>query len=152
MRKGKSVADVSNVEVWATAVSTNADNGRRVMFRFAKEFSPSFDKASQPDRIIIVWRYESETGQPTSDVHQQMILLEDSIEAILRQDSLSTLALVSTGENLREWIYYSRSEEEFLDRFNLALIGLPIFPIEVHTASDPAWLNYEQFKSGLKKM
>jgi hypothetical protein len=145
------VADDSNVQVWATAISTNAGNGRKIFFRFAKEFRPSFDRASQPDRIIIVWRYESETGQPVTDEHQQMNLLEDSVESILRQDNFATLALVSTGENLREWIYYAKSADEFLDRFNLALVGLPVFPIDIHTASDPAWLNYEQFKSGLKE-
>jgi hypothetical protein len=50
-----------------------------------------------------------------------------------------------------EWIYYARSEGEFLDRFNFALVELPVFPIDNHTASDPACLNYDQFKSGLKE-
>ena len=79
-----------------------------------------------------------------------MNLLENSVESILRKDGFATLALVSTGENLREWLYYAKSEDEFLDRLNLALVGLPTFPIDIHTASDPAWLNYERFKSGLK--
>jgi hypothetical protein len=54
----------SDVQEWATAISTNADNGRRIVFRYARQFHPSFDRASQPVRIILAWNYESESGQP----------------------------------------------------------------------------------------
>jgi uncharacterized protein DUF695 len=106
---------------------------------YAKDLSSVFDPASQPDRIIIVWRYESETGQPVTEEHQKMNLLEDSLEQIVDAGSFATLALVSTGENLREWTYYAKSGEEFIDRLNVALAGMPVFPIEIHIASDPTW-------------
>ena len=57
--------------------------------------------------------------------------MEDAIQVILGQDDAAILALVSTGENLREWTYSTRSEDEFIDRFKLALTGLPLFPIEL---------------------
>ena len=142
--------DIRNVLTWATAISTNTNNGRKIIFRYAETLNPAFDLASQPDRIIIVWRYESETGQPTTEEHEQMGLLEDSLEQIIEAGRFATLALVSTGEDLREWTYYARSDDEFLDRLNMALAGLPIFPIEIHTASDPTWSMYLQFKSGVR--
>jgi hypothetical protein len=64
-----------------------------------------FDGASQPIRIIIVWKYQSESGQPIAKDHQRMNLLEDALESVLKEDGFSTLALVSTGEGLREWTY-----------------------------------------------
>jgi hypothetical protein len=53
----------SDVRMWATATSTNVHNGRKIIFRYAKEFSATFDRASQPNRIIIIWKYQSESGQ-----------------------------------------------------------------------------------------
>ena len=141
----------SNVRTWATAIFRNAHNGRKIIFRYAQELSTGFDQACQPVRIIIVWNYQSESGQPVSEEHQRMNQLEDMLESVLKEDGFATLALVSTGEGLREWTYYSRSEAEFMARLNYALAGLPAYPIEIHIASDPNWDVYEQFKAGVKK-
>jgi len=70
-----------------------------------------------------------------------MNLLEDTLESVLKDDSFATLALVSTGENFREWIYYAKSETEFEARFDYALDGMPPFPIEIHIASDSSDLH-----------
>ena len=73
------------------------------------------------------------------------------LEAVLKEDAVSTLALVSTGEGLREWTYYTKSETEFMARLNYALAGIAAFPIEIHAASDPDWDMYERFKAGIKE-
>jgi hypothetical protein len=139
----------SDVLTWATAISTNSDNGRKIIFRYAEQLSPTFDRASQPIRIIIVWKYQSENDQPIAEDHQRMILLEDTLELALEEEPSATLALVSTGEDLREWTYYAKSENEFIARLNYAFAGMPAFPIEIHSASDPNWDVYEQFEAGV---
>ena len=139
----------SDVLTWATAVSTNSHNGRKIIFRYAEHLRPTFDRGSQPIRIIIVWKYKSENGQPIAEDNQRMILLEDALESALETDRFATLAMVSTGEDLREWTYYARSESEFMARLNYALAGMAAFPIEIHSASDPSWGVYEQFKAGV---
>lgn len=141
----------SDVQSWATAISTNADNGRKIIFRYAEQFGPGFDRASQPVRVIIAWKYQSESGQPVTEEYQHMNLMEDALEPVLEPAPFATLALVSTGENLREWIYYTKSEDEFMVRLNFALAGMPVFPIEIHIAHDPSWKTYEEFTSGIKK-
>jgi hypothetical protein len=137
--------------MWATAISTNAHNGRKIIFRYAKELSASFDRACQPVRIIIVWKYQSENGQPMSEDHEKMNQLEDMLESVLKEDAFATLAVVSTGEDLREWTYYVKSETEFTARLNYALAEVPAFPIEIHAASDPDWDMYEKFRAGIKE-
>ena len=141
----------SDVTSWATAISTNASNGRKFIFRYAEQFSPTFERASQPIRIIIVWKYHSDTGQPISDEHQRMNQMEDALESALDPDGFATLALVSTGEDLREWTYYSKSEDEFMARLNFAFVEAPRYPIEIHIAADPNWDLYEQFRNSIKK-
>jgi hypothetical protein len=141
----------SNVRVWATAVSTNAHNRRKIIFRYAKELSANFDQTRQPTRINIVWKYQSESGQPVSGDHQRMNQLEDLLESVLKEDGFASLALVSTGEGLREWTYYAKSESEFIAHLNYAVAGLPGLPIEIHVGCDPNWDVYERFRTGVKQ-
>ena len=139
----------SNVTTWATAISTHETNGRKIIFRFAKEFNETFDRSSQPVRVIIVWKYQSERGHPLTEDHQKMESLEDALESSLGDGDFATLALVSTGENLREWTYYTRSESEFMARLNFAFTATPTFPIEIYTAHDAKWTTYDEFIAGV---
>jgi Family of unknown function (DUF695) len=139
-----------DVQMWATAISTNAINSRKIIFRYAKQLSATFDRASQPIRIIIVWKYRSDSGLPNAEDHQRMNLFEDNLESVLNGDRFATLAMVSTGENLREWTYYARSENEFMVRLNHAFAGMQAFPIETYIACDSSWEKYDQFKAGVK--
>jgi hypothetical protein len=148
---GVVMATSSNAQVYATATSTNERNGRVIIFRYIQDFGPGFSRATQPDRVILVWKYHSGKGMPEVNERQRMDALEDALAPVLENDRFATLALVSTGENLREWIYYTQSQDEFLKRLNSALNGKPAFPIEIHTASDPLWTTYETFKAGVKK-
>jgi hypothetical protein len=43
----------SEVEMWATAISTDRLSGRRIIFRYAEAFSPAFDRVAQPIPIEI---------------------------------------------------------------------------------------------------
>ena len=120
----------SDVKMWATAISTNVLNGRKI----------------QP----LVGNLA--VGQPVAEDHERMNALEDALESVLKEEGFATLALVSTGENLREWTYYAKSEAEFMSRLNYAFGGTPAFPIEIHTARDPNWEMYEEFKAGIKEI
>jgi hypothetical protein len=141
----------AHAQTWATATSTNQSNGRVIIFRYVDVFAPSFNRSSQPARIILAWKYQSEKGMPVLEERQRMDLMEDALEPLMEKDGFATLALVSTGENLREWTYYAKSEDEFIARLNKALAGKPAFPIEVHTATDPKWAMYEKFKTGVQR-
>jgi hypothetical protein len=145
------VAVGSDVISWATAISTNSANGRKIIFRYAEQLSPTFERKDQPVRIIIVWRYKSNSGQPVSEEHRRMNEMEDELESVLGQTSFATLAMVSTGEGLREWTYYAKPENEFMARLNFALTDKPRYPIEIHIAHDPNWDTYQEFRSSMKK-
>lgn len=140
----------TEARVWATAISKHKTNGTSIVYRYIKEFEQSFSRSSQPDRVIIVWRYSGENGMPSTSEREKMENLEDSLGPEVESKGFSTLALVSTGNNLREWTYYTKSESEFLSLLNKALKGKPVFPIEIHTAPDPEWKTYSHFIKGVK--
>jgi Family of unknown function (DUF695) len=145
------MASGPRVQLWSTAISTNASNGRKIFFRFANVFGPEFTRETQPIRIIISWKYHSATGQPEGEEHQQMIQFEDVLSPVLEQGGFATLALVSTGEDLREWIFYAQSEGGFAARFDYAFAGRSPFPIEIQSAHDPQWRTYEEFRKGVRE-
>ncbi|OUC15135.1 MAG: hypothetical protein B0A82_08535 [Alkalinema sp. CACIAM 70d] len=148
---GVALASMNDVVTWATATSTHATNGRVIVFRYAKEFRPAFEKSSLPNRVILVWRYQSQSGMPATAEREAMDRLEDLLTPFLEKPGFATLSLVSTGENLREWTYYVKSEAEFLQTLNKALSGQPRFPIEIHAAPDPKWSTYEHFRQGVRE-
>lgn len=136
---------------WSTATSSNQTTGRVIIFRFVSKFTANFDRTSQPNRIIIAWKYESENGMPSFAERERMDAMEDALQPALEKDGFATLALVSTGEDLREWTYYVKSEEDFFSRLNNALAGQTAFPIDIHTAVDPTWGMYEKFRAGVRE-
>lgn len=144
-------APSDDVVTWATATSTHATNGRVIVFRYAKDFRTTFQKSSLPIRVILVWHYDSQSGMPAKSEREAMDRLEDLLGPVIEKSKLAVLPLVSTGENLREWTYYARSEEEFLRALNTALANQPRFPIEIHAAPDPEWLTYEYFREGVRE-
>ena len=136
---------------WATATSKQESTGRTIVFRYAKEFRKGFQAAKLPERIIIVWKYRSETGMPSAEERKSMDRMEALIAPLVDKAGLSLLSLVSTGENLREWIFYTKSEQYFFEEFNSALAGQPQFPIEIHVAPDPTWATYKKFRNGVRE-
>jgi len=77
--------------------------------------------------------------------------LEDLLQPAIEATGIATLAIVSTGEGLREWTYYVTSEEVFFNKLNEALKSKPKFPIEIHVGPDAKWSTYEQFAQQVKK-
>jgi len=75
---------------------------------------------------------------------------EDALSP-LEEDGFSTLALVSTGDNIKEWTYYIKAEKPILERLNLALRPKASFPVEIHAATDVEWVTSQQFIEGVRE-
>jgi len=150
MHAGDESAAPDTGRTFGTAVSRGATNDHAIIFRFVQQFEPGFDRVHYPDRVIVVWRYNSDAGMPADVDRVRMDEMEDLLEPHLEAGGEAVLALVSTGQNLREWTYYSKSESRFIAKLNIALQGQPEFPIEIHVGPDPNWSTYEDFRRGVK--
>jgi len=138
-------------QTWATAVSKHQTEDRAIVFRFIKDFPGGFQRSAYPDRIILVWRYQSVSGMPSRTEREHMDKLEDLLTPLVEANGVSTLVLVSTGEHFREWTYYAKTEGEFLTKLDEALRSQAPFPIEIHAAPDPSWSTYERFRKSIKQ-
>lgn len=137
--------------MWSTAVATRPSDGHRIIYRYRSEFDRTFKRSSYPDRVTIAWSYKSTSGMPSKTERESMDRMEDLLSPYVEQTSLSTLVLVSTGEGLREWVYYTKSQDEFMAQVNKALQGLPRFPVEIDLWKDPEWKRYEEFNRSVQK-
>lgn len=132
-------------ESWDIIESQDTKNDRVIIFRYLKDFSSSFNRSTLPVRVIITWEYRSKNSMPNDVDNAQMIAFEDLLHPAVRKNSLSTLVLVSTGDGLKEWIYYTKSENEFIKELNNTLKYIKPFPIQIHIANDPMWNSYDDF-------
>lgn len=138
-------------QTWATAVSKNKADGTAIIFRYIKDLGPNFKREVQPIRVIISWKYEGPNGMPASEMNVRMNELEDALYPAVAANGLATLALVSTGNGLKEWIFYSKTEAEFFSVLNKSLGRLKPFPIEIHVAEDRVWRSYEEFRTSVEE-
>ena len=84
---GVVVATSSNAQVYATAISKDESNGRAIIFRYIQSFGPGFDRATLPDRVILVWKYQSASGMPAVEERQRMGALEDAVDPTYNRSS-----------------------------------------------------------------
>lgn len=77
--------------------------------------------------------------------------IKDALKSTVEKNGFATLALVSTGENLREWTYYAGAEDEFMARLNEGLAGSPKAPINIHICEDSQWSMYDEFKRNVRE-
>ncbi len=124
--------------VWATAISERPSDGQRVMFRYVQEFRQPLNRSVFPHVVVLAWRYESETGMPKGTAVDAMYQLENRLAAQIESSGRGMLVLISTGENVRLWTYYAKSDSEFRTALAAAPIPASKFPVAVSSKHDPA--------------
>ena len=134
---------------WSVAEATRAGDGRKVIYRYQERFGPGFQRAQFPDRVTIAWPYDTRTGLPSHSDLQAMDRLEESLRPYVETAAVSRLALVATGDNLREWVYYAASQREFMERANRALRNQPVLPIQFGLLKDARWQRYDELRKML---
>lgn len=97
--------------------------------------------------IGITWAFVSHSGMPSKEESEQMKLLEDSITNTVEPAKQAFLMTIVTGNEVREWQFYTRDKAEFMALLNKALSGKPVFPIQLSSQDDSQWAAYLQFGS-----
>lgn len=136
---------------WSTATATRPSDGYVIVYRFAEDFASDFDKASQPDRVTITWKYAGGRGMPFVPERQQMDTFEDTLDRALGGREFATLALVRTGNDVRQRVYYTKSAEVFKFRMTAALSSTQLAGVDIEHAEDRTWSLHEQFRRSLKR-
>lgn len=136
---------VQDQRLWAIAVAKHQTLDRSVVYRYVQKFEPGFDRRTLPTRIDILWDYDSSSGMPSDDERDRMDAAENAFSPGVEHDGAAALVYVETGEGRRQWSFYARSEDEFMQRFNDALSSSDVLPIRLEAVSDPDWSLHADF-------
>ena len=99
-----------------------------------------------PDLISIYWDYEpvNEGGMPDDATVKVQREFENLVK-FLDIESVSHQVLTMTGNGEKEWHWYVKDRNTWLQEFNQALQGHIQYPIELEVEYQPNWDFYQGF-------
>lgn len=130
--------------------ASGQEDGKSVLYFSLKTIPEGVEPAALPNLVSIVWRYENDdgTGFPDYDDAQAQGDFEAALDH-LDENAVSRLMLVVTGNGRREWHWYVRNVDDWMDRFNQALADRPAYPVEITHSTEPDWALYRNFIAGV---
>ena len=126
-------------------------DGKPVIYRSLERVPENQKESDYPNLINIYWPYDvdANNGMPDPTTNDNQITFEDAIES-LDQSGISHLMLVVTGNGRKEWIWYVKDVESWMNQLNEKLAGHDVYPIEIEIDQDPEWSTYHNFVAGVK--
>ncbi len=90
----------------------------------------------------------TEFGLPSAEEMESMDKFEDALASSLEGSQTAHLMVILTGDSERDWLWYTRGEEEAMREVNQALKGHNRYPVQFSVQKDRAWKAYAQFERG----
>ena len=101
----------------------------------------------------VSWKYEGDaTGMPDLATSQLMEQVQDALTETFRKDPVAVLTGIFTGDDCRDWIFYTLSTNIFGRKLNEALADFPMLPLEIYCENDAAWAAYDEMAEAEIKM
>ena len=123
------------------------ENGLPYTLRFREDL-PEEKELKRLNRLIVIsWAFESAdgNGMPNGEIENQMEDFENLLDEALVEKGTARLMTVFTGEGVREWQFYTDDEEFFIRKFNEAMDGKPVLPLEIEAFEDENWDGYKDY-------
>jgi len=125
-------------DLWA--VGETRTDGLSVIVRFRTGLPPVPDRQANDNLVFISWPYTGiESGMPNDEDKALTNRFEEAIEQGFENSDLGVMVACMTGNHLKEWRFYTRDVEAFLDAFNACLAGHPVYPLQLRMFKDPDW-------------
>jgi hypothetical protein len=139
---------ITENDTWA--VSEGITDGNPFFIRFRPHLKNFADTKNYNKRLIIIWTYESNDNSllPNEFDTELMENVENNLVDILEIDLQAILAFVYTGENQKEWHWYSNDIKLTGQRLNEILSNFERLPIELLMEEDENWNEYNLVLEG----
>lgn len=123
-----------------------------VIVKFVNEL-PSIDTQKRLTSLTVVsWKYDgsANNGMPTKGINQKMLVLEDALNDTLEKTNLYYHAYSRTGNNLKEFVYYSKGMDVFMSLLNETLQSHESYPIDIAFYEDTEWTELKKLIEDFK--
>ena len=109
-------------------------------------FSADFPKGDFAHRLNIFWQMSdaSANGMPEDSETKLMEVFEDRLVEATEPDEEAVLSMVVTGNSQREYVFHTRSTDEFLRRLTEMPQEEERYPIELHHTEDAEWEYFDR--------
>lgn len=124
-----------------------------VIVKFVNEL-PAIDNQKRLTSLTVVsWKYDgsSNNGMPTKEINEKMLVLEDALNDTLEKTNLYFLAYSRTGNNLKEFVYYSKGQDVFMPLLNETLQSHESYPINIAFYEDTEWTEFQKLIEDFKE-
>ena len=104
-----------------------------------------------PTLVVIKWEYDGSenNGMPSKKEQIKIYKLEDALNELANED-ISFRAYARTGNNLREFVYYTVDQPFYLNALNEKLKNHPRYPLDIVFYQDPEWSDYKKLMEDFK--
>ncbi|QLF93448.1 DUF695 domain-containing protein [Pseudomonas sp. ABC1] len=133
------------------SVATGQANGNPLVFKFINETPTPDIRQQMPWLTVVSWKYDGSEngGMPSDAVNASLIQLEDHLEKIEGEGTLYLPVYSVTGNNLKEFVFHIADRERFMENFNQALQGQPVYPIGINFYEDKEWSELAKLHKGV---
>lgn len=98
-------------------------------------------------RVEVTWKYAGgESGMPDFETSSMMEEVTSRLEACFDRDKVAVMTGIFTGDDERNWVFYTASTNIFGRKLNETLADLPLLPLEIYCENDPDWAAYDEMK------
>lgn len=137
-------------DLWATATAERRSDGWKIIHRYIDKLEDPTEKAKYPIAVSFTWHYDGPNGLPAKPQSNAAYQLEDFLDKQIERRGEGKLSHVSTGNNLRTWIYYVKSEAVFRRALTEAAKSVRL-EVQVTAQPDPKWALLEAFKERVQR-
>lgn len=131
-------------QTWWTA-PTESENGRLILVTGRKDIQKFRDNPRFNIRVEITWPYDGDAkGMPDLPTSTLMDQVQEALQHAFEADPVAVLTGIFTGDNQRDWIFYTLSTHIFGRKINEILAPFPLLPIKIYTENDPLWQQYDE--------
>lgn len=96
-------------------------------------------------RVEVTWRYSGDaSGMPDVATSTLMGQVQEALTGCFAKDPVAVLTGIYTGDDERNWIFYTLSTHIFGRKLNECLSEFPVLPLEIYCENDTEWLEYKE--------
>ena len=131
---------------WWTS-PTESENGRLIIVTGRGGIDEVRNSGKDNIRVEVTWKYPGDaTGMPDYPTSKVMEAVQDAMTKAFDKDPVAVLTGIYTGDDERNWIFYTRSIHIFEKKINEALADFDLLPINIYTENDPDWQEYDEMR------